>query len=60
MKKSELIKLLQQSDDSEMVIDIPRNISWGTFAVEGIITTDDGKGQRHTSVVFGEKIWPVV
>ena len=59
MKVKELREALQsRPDDSDIVIDIPKNVTFGTYDTMGVLTMGDDD-KSFTSIIFGEKIWPV-
>lgn len=58
MKVKELREILQShSDDSEVVIDTPKGVTFGTYDTMGVLTMRD-KDKSFTSIMVGEKIWP--
>lgn len=59
MKVKELRDALQSHpDDSEIVIDMPKNVTWGTYDTMGVLTMRD-EDESFTSIMVGKKIWPV-
>ncbi|MDD6134094.1 MAG: hypothetical protein PUB49_05205 [Selenomonadaceae bacterium] len=59
MKVKELREALQsRPDDSDIVIDMPKDVTWGTYDTMGVLTLGD-KDESFTSIIVGKKIWPV-
>ena len=59
MKVKELREALQsRPDDSDIVIDMPKNVTFGTYDTMGVLTMGD-EDESFTSIMVGEKIWPV-
>ena len=59
MKVKELREALQsQPDDSDIVIDMPKDVTFGTYETMGVLTMGD-KDESFTSIIIGKKIWPV-
>lgn len=59
MKVKELREALKSHpDDSDIVIDMPRNVTFGTYDTMGVLTMRD-EDKSFTSIMVGEKIWPV-
>lgn len=58
MKVKELREALQsQPDDSDIVIDMPKDVTFGTYDTMGVLTLGD-EDESFTSIIVGEKIWP--
>ena len=58
MKVKELREALQsRHDDSDIVIDMPKNVTFGTYDTMGVLTMGD-EDKSFTSIIVGEKIWP--
>ena len=59
MKVKELREALQSPpDDSDIVIDMPKDVTFGTYDTMGVLTMSDKDGS-YTSIIVGKKIWPV-
>lgn len=59
MKVKELREVLQSHpDDSDIVIDMPKDVTFGTYDTMGVLTMRD-EDKSFTSIIVGEKIWPV-
>ena len=59
MKVKELREALQSHpDDSDIVIDMPKDVTFGTYDTMGVLTMGD-KDESYTSILVGKKIWPV-
>lgn len=59
MKVKELREALQSHpDDSEIVIDTPKDVTYGTYDTMGVLTMGD-EDESFTSIMVGKKIWPV-
>lgn len=58
MKVKELREALQSHpDDSDIVIDMPKDVTFGTYDTKGVLTMSD-ENESFTSIMVGEKIWP--
>lgn len=55
MKVKELREVLQSHpDDSEIVIDTPKDVTYGTYDTMGVLTMRD-EDKSFTSIMVGEK-----
>ena len=58
MKVKELREVLRSHpDNSDIVIDMPKNVTFGTYDTMGVLTMRD-EDKSFTSSMVGEKIWP--
>ena len=58
MKVKELREVLRSHpDNSDIVIDMPKNVTFGTYDTMGVLTMRD-EDKSFTSIMVGEKIWP--
>ena len=54
MKVKELREVLQSHpDDSDIVIDMPRNVTFGTYDTMGVLTMGD-EDKSFTSIIVGK------